>query len=247
MATNLPLLNQVVWITGSAKRVGRVTALACADAGADVVVHCHTSRAEAEEVRTAIEGKGRRAVVVQGDEGVRAEAFRMVEEIQGHFGRLSALVNSAASFPQSNFENVSEDDFFAVIRTNLYGPFVCLQAALPLLREAKPGRVVNITDSAVVNPYNNYAHYMAAKGGLRTITKALARELAPSVMVNEVAPGPVLEPPGMDEERKERTLRRVPLAKWGRPEDIATAVIYLLQSEYLCGTCIEVDGGRHIG
>jgi len=244
---SLPLKDQIVWVTGSAKRVGRVVALACADAGADIVVHCHKSREEAEEVRREVERKGRRGIVVQGDQGSREDALRMVEEIRGGMGGLSALVNSAATFPQSVVEEVTEEDFFAVVRTNLYGPFVCTQAALPLLREAKPGRVVNITDSAVVNPYNKYAHYMAAKGGLRTLTKALARELAPEVMVNEIAPGPVLEPPGLEPERRARTLARVPLGRWGTPEAVAQAVVYLLSADYLCGTCIEVDGGRHIG
>jgi pteridine reductase len=241
------LEGQIVWITGSAKRVGRVVALAAAQEGAEIVVHCRQSRVEGERVVSEIRALGGSAILVQGDHGMPEDAHRMVEEIQARFGRLTSLVNGASTFPQAPFESISEGDFFQSIRDNLYGPFLCAQAALPLLRKASPGRIVNFTDSAFVRPYRKYAHYMAAKGGLHTLTLALARELAPEVLVNEIAPGPVLEPEDMTPERRAATLQRVPVGRWGTPEDVAKAVIFLLESNYLCGETICVDGGRTIG
>jgi pteridine reductase len=194
-----------------------------------------------------IRAKGRRAILVQGDHSDPAAVDAMVDSIRAEFGRLTALVNGASTFPQAPFESISETDFFQAIRDNLYGPFLCAQKALPLLRAAKPGRLINFTDSAHVRPYRQYAHYMAAKGGLHTLTLALARELAPDVMVNEIAPGPVLEPEDMTPERREATLRRIPLARWGTPQDVVRAVVFLLESDYLCGETICVDGGRMVG
>jgi pteridine reductase len=241
------LAGQVVWITGSARRVGREIALGCAKEGADIVVHCRSSRAEGEEVVREIETMGRGALLVQGDHGSPADVTAMVTAIKTRFGRLTALVNCASTFPQASMETISEDDFFRAIRDNAYGPFLCAQQALPLLREAKPGRIINFTDSAVQRPYRQYAHYMAAKGGLHTMTLALARELAPAVHVNEIAPGPILEPEDLTPERKEATVRRLPLGRWGEPGAVVKAVLFLLESDYLCGETINVDGGRLIG
>lgn len=241
------LTGQVIWITGSARRVGRAVALGCAEEGADIVVHCRSSVSEGEEVVELIRAKGRRAILVQGDHADPVAVDAMIEVIRGEFGRLTSLVNGASTFPQAPFGEISEAHFFQSIRDNLYGPFLCAQKALPLLREAQPGRIVNFTDSAFVRPYRQYAHYMAAKGGLHTLTLALARELAPDIMVNEIAPGPVLEPEDMTPERREATLRRIPLARWGTPTDVVRAVIFLLESTYLCGETIYVDGGRTVG
>jgi pteridine reductase len=241
------LKGQVVWITGSAKRVGRAVALGCADEGADIVVHCRSSRAEGEEVVDLIRQKGRRSILVQGDHSDPESVDRMIDGITSEFGQLTALVNGASTFPQAPFETISEEDFFRSIRDNLYGPFLCAQRALPLLRQNPPGRIVNFTDSAFLRPYRKYAHYMAAKGGLHTLSLALARELAPDVMVNEIAPGPVLEPEDMTPERRAATLQKIPLARWGTPTDVVKAVVFLLESDYLCGETIYVDGGRTVG
>ncbi len=241
------LKGQIVWITGSAKRVGKVCALACAAEGADIVVHCRSSRKEGEEALREVEALGRRAMLVQGDHASAEDVPRMVEEIRAHFGALTALVNSAAAFPRARFEDVSEEDFFSIVRTNLWGPYLCAQAALPLLRKARPGRLINVTDWAVARPYRFYSHYMAAKGGLDAVTRALARELAPDVLVNAIAPGPVLEPPDLGDEEREKVLAKIPLRRWGRPEDVAKALVFLLESDFICGETIAVDGGRTVG
>jgi pteridine reductase len=241
------LHDKVVWITGSARRVGRVMALACAAEGAHVVVHAHRSVDEAHALAAEIRALGREAQVVLGNVGHAGDVRRMVDEISARWGRLDALVNNAATFPAIPFEATDEEDFFAVIRANLFGPFACAQAALPLLRAATPGRIVNITDWAVERPYRGHAAYMASKGGLDTLTRALARELAPDILVNAIAPGPVLEPEDLRPERRAAILARMPLGRWGTPIAVAQALLMLLENDSICGETIIVDAGRHIG
>lgn len=241
------LLGRVVWVTGCARRVGRSIVLAAARAGADCVVHYRSSAEEAAQTAREIEALGRRALLVQGDHANEADVARIVDAIGREFGRLDALVNSASTYPREDFERVGRRDFLASIEANLYGPFLCSQRALPLLREAKPGRIVNITDAAVERPYKRHTHYIVAKGGLAALTLALARELAPEVLVNAVAPGPVLEPPDLADRERESILRRTPLGRWGTPEDVAAAVLYLLGADYCAGATIVVDGGRSYG
>ncbi len=243
----MTLENKVVWITGSARRVGKTIAIEAAREGADIVVHCNRSRNEAETTASEIRAIGSKALVVQGDHAQRADVERIINEIDSHFGRLDALVNSASTFPTKPFTEISTEEFSSTIDANLRGPFLCAQLALPLLRAAKPGRIVNITDCMLPRPYPKYAVYWCAKGGLDALTRALARELAPDVLVNAVAPGPVLAPDDITEQKRENTIARTYLKRWGKPEDVACAVIYLLKAEYTTGISVPVDGGRSLG
>ncbi len=241
------LHGQIVWITGSARRVGRAMALACAAEGAAIAVHCRASLSEAEATAREIQDMGSRAIVVQGDHSIEADVARMTAEIEAGLGGLTALVNNAATFPKRRFEDITPAEFDAVVAANLRGPFLCARACLPMLRQASPGRIVNITDWAVERPYRHYAHYMAAKGGLHTMTRALARELAPGILVNGIAPGPVLEPEDLDPITREIILKRTPTGRWGTPDSVAKALIFLLESVDVCGEIVTVDGGRSVG
>lgn len=241
------LQGQIIWITGSGRRLGRDMAIGCAREGADVVVHCCLSLEDAQHVVADIQAMGRRALLVRGNVGEPADASRMVSEIEEEFGRLTALVNCAASYTSESFPEITERDFFSVIRSNLYGPFLCTQFALPLLENAKPGRVVNITDWAIHHPYRNYSHYMAAKGGLHTLTMALARELAPAVLVNEIAPGPCLPPEKQSEALTKKIAGRMLTKRWVDPEAIVRALLFLLEADDIVGETITVDGGRTLG
>jgi len=242
-----PLSDCIVWITGSARRVGRVVALECARAGADVVVHCNRSRTEGEAVVAEIAAMGRRAILVQGDHGRRADVARMVAEIEAAFGRLDGLVNGASTFPRKAFADVTDADFDAAIDANLRGPFLCTQLALPLLHRSDRPHVVNITDCMLPRAYPMFSTYWCAKGGLDALTRCLARELAPRVRVNAVAPGPVLAPEDYDDATRRDRAEKTLLKKWGAPEDVARAVVYLLASDYVTGTVMPVDGGRSVG
>ncbi|MCB2153725.1 SDR family oxidoreductase [bacterium] len=240
------LADKVVWITGSARRVGREIALACAEAGADIVVHCRSSRDEAEATAAEITALGRRAILVQGDHAVRADVRRMVEEIDRVFGRLDGLVNSAAVFPRVDFEKATDEDFDRAIDSNLRGAFLCSQLALPLLRKKPPSHIINLVDWSVERPYRRYAAYMAAKGGLATLTKALAKELAPDVRVNSISPGPVLEPADLGDKERDAIIAKTLVNRWGTPRDIVRAAIFLLGSDYITGSDVVVDGGRSL-
>ncbi|MBI5155514.1 SDR family oxidoreductase [Candidatus Poribacteria bacterium] len=243
----VPLEDRVVWVTGSARRVGRTIALRAAAAGADIVVHCNRSTTEAKGVLHEIEALERRAVLVQGDHADRGQVERMIERIADAFGRLDALVNSASIFPGQRFEETTGEDFARVIAANLRGPFLCSQLALPLLRKSPAPQIINIVDAMLARPFPGHAAYWCAKGGLDALTRALARELAPGIRVNSVSPGPVLVPEDISPGTRQAVLQRLPLARWGKPEDVADAVIFLLTSDYITGTDIPVDGGRRLG
>lgn len=245
MMEGFPLEGRVCWVTGSAKRVGRAIALELAGHGADIAVHCRSSRDEAEDAAARIRAMGRRVLVVQGDHAKRADVERMAREIEEHFGGLFALVNSAAAFPRIPFEETTDAQWDAAIDANLRGPWLCAQACAPMLRRGG-GHIVNLLDCMKDAPYKLHAAYWCAKGGLDALTRALASELAPDIRVNSVSPGPVLAPDEMEDETRRKIAREVPLEKWGRPEDVAHAVRMLLESEYLTGIDIPVDGGRRI-
>ncbi len=240
------LEGRIVWVTGSAKRVGRAVAIECAKAGADIVVHCNRSRAEGEEVAQLVRGVDRRAMLVQGDHSKRADVERMTGEIRERLGRLDGLVNCAATFPKKNFAEVTDEDFDHAINSNLRGPFLCAQSALSLLAKSEKAHIVNVTDCMLPRAYPYYSAYWCAKGGLDALTRSLARELGPVVRVNAIAPGPVLPPYDYDDETKSDRADKTLLKKWGSPEDVARAVIYLLTSDYVTGTTMSVDGGRHV-
>lgn len=240
------LEGRIVWVTGSARRVGRVIALQCAESGADVVVHCNRSRQEGEEVVSAIQAAGRRAILVQGDHSRRDEVERMTSEIESAFGRLDALVNSAAIFPSKPFDQTTDAEFDEAIDANLRGPYLCTQLALPLLRRASspPAHVINLLDAYLPRPYAKFSAYWCAKGGLDALTRALAAELAPGILVNSISPGPVLPPEEYSPEKLALSADKTLVKRWGRPEDIARTVLFLLSSDYVTGADIVVDGGR---
>lgn len=238
---------RVVWVTGSARRLGREMALAAAREGARVVVHYHRSAESAKATAREIEALGSEALVVKGDLTSPEVVAAIVTLILGRFRRLDALVCSAGTYPRMPFMGISREEFMAAIGANLYAPFLCVQKCLPLLTEARPGRVILLTDWAVARPYRYRAHYMAAKGGLDTLTRALARELAPGILVNAIAPGPVLEPEDITPSERQAVLSRIPLARWGTPDAVVQAMLYLLRSDYATGSTIVVDGGRSLG
>ncbi len=240
------LENQIILITGSAKRLGKVLALRCAHEGAHVIVHYNSSKKEAEETAEEISAFGVSPLVVQGDLTDEADVRKIIDSVKDRHGRLNSLVNSAAAFPEAPIEKISRDDFLKVLESNLIGPFLLIREALPLLRQSKPGRVVNITDASLNRPFKNRSHYMASKGGLQAMTESLARELAPEILVNALAPGPVLEPPGVSEDHRKNVLKRLPVGNWDNADAVAKALVSILENDHLCGSTIRVDGGLSI-
>jgi pteridine reductase len=244
----MQLNDRVVWVTGAGRRLGREVALDLARRGAHVAVHYRTSEGPAREVAAAIESLGRRAALVPGDLCNVAEIRRIVGQIDRAFGRLDVLVNCASTFERVEVERIDEAGWDRALDANLKGPFFCaLEAARLMRRGGQGGKIVNFADWAAFRPYRHYLPYMIAKGGVVTMTRALALELAPEIQVNAVAPGPVLLPEGTTEQEKARIVRHVPLGRIGSPEDVTAAVAFLLEgSDYITGQVLCVDGGRLI-
>jgi NAD(P)-dependent dehydrogenase (short-subunit alcohol dehydrogenase family) len=240
------LLGRRALVTGGAIRLGRAIVLELARAGADVVIHCHSSRVEADDVLREVQSLGRRGVIVQGDVSVGDDVRRIFSEAEAQLGPPDILVNSAGIFAKQPFEEIEEAALRRMLDVNLIGPFLCAQEAARRMRTIGHGDIVNILDiGGATLAWKGYAHYCAAKAGLTMLTRVLSSELAPVVRVNGVAPGAVLFPENEDEATRKRVLARVPMGREGAAEDVARTVRFLVGGpSYITGQIVAVDGGR---
>ena len=240
---------KVVLITGGAKRVGAATCRRLHSAGANIMLHYRVSAGEARLLQAELNHQRKDSVaLIQADLLDTAKLPAMVEQTVQSFGRLDALVNNASSFFQTPVGEITTAAWEDLIGTNLRAPLFLSQAAAPALKKSL-GAIVNITDIHAERPLKNYVVYSVAKAGLVGLTRSLARELAPDVRVNAVAPGPILWPDdeSFDELSRQRIISHTPLKREGTPEDIAKAVHFLLaEATYVTGETINVDGGRHV-
>ncbi len=234
---------KVALVTGGARRLGRELSLALARAGADVVVNYYDSAGEAAEVCREIEALGRRAVPVQGDVAVKDDVLRLVNAAADNFGRLDILVNNASTFETTPLLSISEEAWDRVMAVNLKGPFLLAQAAEPLLRRGQ-GVIVNLADLAGLQPWPAYGHHGVSKAGLLHLTRVLARAFAPDLRVNAIAPGTVLPPEDYTAAQVESLRGKTPLLRIGSPADVAQALLYLVNADFVTGDVIVVDGGR---
>ena len=240
---------KVVLITGGAKRVGAATCRRLHSAGANLMLHYPVSAGEWRLLQAELNHQRKDSVaLIQADLLDVAKLPAMVEQTVQSFGRLDALVNNASSFFQTPVGEITAAAWEDLIGTNLRAPLFLSQAAAPALKKSL-GAIVNITDIHAERPLKNYVVYSVAKAGLVGLTRSLARELAPEVRVNAVAPGPILWPDDetFDELSRQRIISHTPLKREGTPEDIAKAVHFLLaEATYVTGETINVDGGRHV-
>lgn len=241
--------NRVVLITG-AKRIGAAVAKDVAERGADVAIVYRSSQAEAEAAAADVRAAGRRALLVQADVSDPKSCAALVETTTHEFGGLDVLINMASLYRQVPLADLTPDEWDRQQHVDLRGSFLCAQAAIPWLRKAGGGRIVNFADWLVVSGrprYKGYVPYYVAKAGVKALTEALALELAPDgILVNAVAPGPILAPPGTTDEESQSVERATPLGRWGGPEEIVKAVIALIETDFITGETIRVDGGRHL-
>ena len=239
-----------ILVTGAARRIGAAIARRLHSAGANVVLHCHRSLADADRLRDELNAeRAGSAAVVQADLLEVERLPHLVEEATAAFGRLDALVNNASSFYPTPFGAIGEGEWKDLMGSNLRAPLFLSQAAAPRLREAH-GAIVNLVDIHAERPLKDFIVYSVAKAGLAGLTRALALELGPEVRVNGVAPGAILWPDG-DEHfapaEKGRITEQTPLKRIGSPEDVAGAVKYLLfDAPFVSGQILAVDGGRGI-
>ncbi len=245
----MELSNRVVLLTG-AKRVGATIATAVAERGANVALSYNRSSAEADETAAAIRALGRRAMTVKADLGDPAACEAMVAAVGRELGRLDVLVNMASVYTAVPFDKLDLAAWEKQLGVDLRATFLCSRAAVPLMRQNGGGRIVNFSDwlPASARPrYKGYLAYYVAKAGVKALTEALALEVASDqILVNAIAPGPILPPPETSSDEHAAVEQATPLGRWGGPGEIAKAVLALIDSDFITGETIRVDGGRHL-
>jgi pteridine reductase len=243
--------DRVALVTGSGKRrIGRFVAESLAKHGYSLVLHYRTSAAEAAEAVSELNKQGVEAVACQADLTDENAARALVQSSLEHFGRLDVLVNCAATWKTWPLEEVTAADVRHHFEANVLSTFICSQqAGLAMLRQAEGGCIITFGDWAEARPYLHYASYFASKGAIPTLTRCLAVELGtrnPRVRVNCILPGPVLLPADLPEAERRQAILATLVQREGKPENIAHAVQFLIENDFVTGVCLPVDGGRTI-
>ena len=242
------LAEKTALVTGASRGIGRATALKLAKAGAKVALNFAGNRAAAEEVAALIEADGGEAMLVQADVGDSVAVEAMVKAVMERFGRIDILVNNAGITRDNLIMRMKEEDWDAVIHTNLKGIFNCTKAVSRLMMKQRYGRIVNMTSVVGVMGNAGQSNYAAAKAGVIGFTKSMAKELASrNINVNAVAPGYISTDmtANLPEQAKLDLQSQIPLQRLGNPEDVAAAVLFLVSpgADYITGQTLHVDGG----
>lgn len=247
-AANTSISGKHALVTGASRRIGAGIARHLHSLGASVGIHCRHSVDEAHALAASLNGeRANSAAVFQADLGDIAKMDGLVASFVSWAGGLDFLINNASSFYPTPVGKISERDWDELLGSNLKAPLFLIQSAAGALRSSN-GCVVNIIDIHARRPLRNHSVYGSAKAGLEMLTRSMAKDLAPDVRVNGVAPGAIMWPEdGMSDEVKKTILRQIPLQRAGSPDDIAECVAYLLGAAYVTGQIVAVDGGRSIG
>ena len=245
----MELNDRVVLITGG-KRIGQIVARELAARGAHIGVSYRGSRTEALATAADVQQAGRKAAVVAADVGQPADCVRLIDTVVSELGRLDVLVNMASIYQETPFDVMTEQDWQRNIDVNLRSVFLCAKAAVPHMRRQGGGRIINFADWLAKSgrpAYKGFVAYYTAKAGVIALTEALALELAADqILVNAIAPGPILPPPDMSIEERNEVAAATPVGRWGGEMEIAKAVRTLIESAFITGETIRVDGGRHV-
>jgi pteridine reductase len=242
---------KVALVTGSGKRrVGWHVAEALGARGYSLVIHYRSSAAEAAESVQAFRARGIDAIGVQADLTDETSVRSLIDQTLTQFGRLDVLVNCAAAWKSKKLEDATAADVRHYFETNTLSTFLCSQhAGLAMVRQPEGGCIVTLGDWAVIRPYLNYAAYFPSKGAMPTLTRTLAVELGtrnPAVRVNCILPGPVLLPPDLPEEERRQAIEATLVKREGKPENIAQAVLFFVDNDFVTGVSLPVDGGRSV-
>ena len=244
------LTGQIALVTGGSQGIGRATALALAEAGADVAVMAR-SLDKCEAVAAELRALGRRALAVRGDLGVDEEIKTAVAQVRDELGAINILVNNAAITRDGLLLRMKREDWDAVINTNLTGVFLLTQQVLPMMTKVRKGRIINLTSVVAQAGNAGQVNYIAAKAGIIGFTKAVAREYAArNITVNAIAPGFIETPMTavLPEAAKDAMLNQIPLKRPGTDQDVAYAVAFLASNEagYITGQVLNVNGGMYM-
>jgi NAD(P)-dependent dehydrogenase (short-subunit alcohol dehydrogenase family) len=245
----MDLTGKVAIVTGG-KRIGRVVARVLAERGMDLVLTYRGSKQEAEDTAADVMAAGRRATIVAADVSTPDGGTTIAAHATASFGRLDVLVNMASVYRARALDDITVESWDADLNVNLRSAFLCAHACVPAMRAAGGGRIVNFADwlarSGRPN-YRGFTSYYTAKAGVVAVTEALALELASSqILVNAIAPGPILPPPDMSREEIDEVAAVTPVGRWGGADEIARAVLFLCETDFVTGETIRVDGGRHL-
>ena len=245
----MDLAGKVALVTGS-RRIGAVVAAELARAGADVAIVYRSSRAEADQTAASIQALGRRAVVLHADLREPDACDRVVDETVDALGRIDVLVNMASVYVSRPLDDVTLEEWDAQLQVDVRASWLCARAAVPHMRRLRGGRIINFSDWVAKSGrprYPGYLTYYVAKSAVIALTEALALELAhDQILVNAIAPGPIVAPEGTSDEEFIAVERATPLGHWGGEIEVAKAVLALVDSDFITGETIRVDGGRHV-
>lgn len=242
----MEITGKTALITGGAVRVGKAITLALARAGANVAVHYHTSAEAAEESAAEARALGVQADCFQADLGDPAQARALGERALARCGAVDILVYGASLFKLSPFPSDDADTFRRVTAVSIDGAYHLANTLAPSMLARGAGCIVTLVDESAWQPWRNFTAHAVGKAGLLALTRQLALELAPAVRANAIAPGHVLPPAHFTPEKIARAAARSPLGRWGSPQDVAEAVLYLARADYVTGTVLTVDGGESL-
>ena len=245
----MELAGRVALITGG-RRIGAVVASELARAGADIALAYRRSRAEAEETADSLRSLGRRAFLVQADLSQPESCDRIIDETVNALGRLDVLVNMASLYVRKPLDELTVEDWDNQLAVDVRAAWLCARAAVPHMRRSRGGRIINFGDWVARSGrprYTGYLPYYVAKAAVIALTEALALELAADqILVNAIAPGPIVAPEDTSDEEFAGVERATPLGRWGGEVEVAKAVLALIDSDFITGETIRVDGGRHL-
>ena len=239
---------KTIFVTGGAKRIGKAIIELFAKEQWKVIIHYNKSKSDAENLASKINSNNdNSAFIVGGDLDNAEDVQSIISSVNSFSETLDLLVNNASTFYPTPIEEISDDHWNKLIGSNLKGPLFLIQGFKEKLKNSK-GSIINITDTNLTKGVANFSIYSAAKAGLESITKGLAKELAPEIKVNAIAPGAMLEPPDITwtENQKNKVIESIPLKKMGAEQDIAEAVYFLACANYITGQIIKIDGGRSL-
>jgi NAD(P)-dependent dehydrogenase (short-subunit alcohol dehydrogenase family) len=245
----MDLINKVVIITGG-KRIGRVVASELAARGADLVLSYRGSKDEALATVADVEARGRKATTIVADVSKAPDCEAIIAHAAKTFGRVDVLINMASIYAPVAFDALTDADWERNIAVNLKAAFVCAKAAVPHMRRQGGGRIINFADwlAASGRPqYTGFVPYYVAKAGVIALTEALALERAADhILVNAIAPGPIVPPPDLSDEERDTVAKRTPVGRWGGELEIVKAVLLFIDTDFVTGETLRVDGGRHV-
>ena len=244
-------IQPVALVTGGALRVGKAIVTALAERGFAVGIHVNRSIDEANLFATQLAEQGIEALVVQAELRDEVATRAMIDQVFEHFGRLDVMVNSAAIYSPLPLEDVTGDDVREYFDVNTLGTFIgCQQAGLKMVTQESGGVIINVGDWAIARPYTEFSAYFPSKGAIPTLTRMFAVELSqrnPLVRVNAILPGPVEFPPDLSAAARQQAIDSTLVKHAGRAENVAHAVVFLVENDFVTGVCLPVDGGRAIG